>query len=442
MERHYSLMKDPHDFYLKVQLVGEGTFGHVFKGEMRNRKTSKIRTVAMKKIKLGKEKMEGFPITALREISLHLSDIITSRPNDERGGKTEVYLIFEYMEFDLAWYVSKIKKNEIKVEPKHIKCLMKQFFEGIHGLHSQKILHRDIKSSNLLLNRHGQLKITDFGLAKFLQNMEHLTPKVVTLWWRAPEILLGQEDYGWKSDVWSAGIVFLEMLTGKILFYGCENELDMITRLYEKFGLPTEESWPGVGDLKNFRRQRPTGSFPEPRSIRMILEGFQNPNLDEEAMDLIEHILVPDPTKRYDTKQILSHPYFASDKDIARQDEIPMPVEGHEINSKEEKLKADSNGKRTLEMMAEHSTTDKPKFPHLPNNYFHDDYNPLSYQEHQDKFLSKHDLSNGSSRSRSSRYDNGRDNHQSSGVRKRGEDRDYRGSYGSRHESKRPRYGD
>jgi len=100
-----------------------------------------------------------------------------------------------------------------------IKRYMQQLLAGLQHCHDRGILHRDIKGSNLLIDRHGVLKIGDFGLANYYGpgRRRPLTSRVVTLWYRAPELLLGSTDYGVGIDLWSAGCLLAEMFFGKPL---------------------------------------------------------------------------------------------------------------------------------------------------------------------------------------------------------------------------------
>ena len=185
------------DYYQILEKVGRGTYGSVFK--VKNLKDG--RYYAIKKLENNDTKLqqEGFPITALRgtsvivpEISLlkqidhpniiKLKEIIVSRPNKRNLQRGSTFLVFEYMDHDFAG----IFKMKIKYSLPEIKSLLKQLLEGVAYLHRNKILHRDIKSANILLNDEGNLKLADFGLGRKIRFESYFTYKVVTLWYRAP----------------------------------------------------------------------------------------------------------------------------------------------------------------------------------------------------------------------------------------------------------------
>lgn len=192
-------------------------------------------------IKMDNDK-EGFPITAMREIKLlkqlnhpnivNLVEIVTSSGESGRG---QVYLVFEYAEHDLQGVLEK----GVELEKSHFKCLIKQLIEGIAYLHKQGIMHRDIKGGNLLLTKDGVLKIADFGLAReFIKvNSLNFTVKVVTRWYRAPELLLNNSRYGASIDVWSIGCFIVEMFLGKPIFPG-RSDLEQLPVIFEKLGVP------------------------------------------------------------------------------------------------------------------------------------------------------------------------------------------------------------
>jgi CTD kinase subunit alpha len=157
-------------------------------------------------------------------------------------------MIFEYMDHDLAGILT---HPTFTFQPAHIKDLLHQMLEGLHYLHHRGILHRDIKGSNILLDASGNLKLADFGLARTYHkrrpNLDY-SNRVITLWYRPPELLLGATAYGPAVDIWSIGCIMLEMATRKPIFPG-KDEIDQITRIWGLMGSSTAETWPKVASL-------------------------------------------------------------------------------------------------------------------------------------------------------------------------------------------------
>lgn len=219
--------------YEKVDQVGEGTFGKVYKARYKSSNKNNLKTtsefVALKKILVDNEK-EGFPLTAIREIMIlkrlnhkniiNLLEIVTSKPSQSNRNRGNVYLVFDYMEHDLSGLIC--RKYDFTLAK--IKCILKQILLGLEYLHDHNIIHRDIKGANILINNKGEVKLADFGLARLHnpnQNINKIyTNRVVTLWYRSPELLLGATNYGPAIDMWSVGCVFSELLEGISPFRG------------------------------------------------------------------------------------------------------------------------------------------------------------------------------------------------------------------------------
>ena len=202
------------DTFEMVAQIGEGTYGQVYKAK--DKATQEM--VALKKVRLENEK-EGFPITAVREIKIlrqlnhrnivNLKEIVTDKQDalDFRKDKGSFYLVFEYMDHDL---MGLLESGLVDFNEQNNASIMKQLLDGLNYCHKKNFLHRDIKCSNILMNNRGQVKLADFGLAR-LYNAEDkqrpYTNKVITLWYRPPELLLGEERYGPSIDVWSCGCI-------------------------------------------------------------------------------------------------------------------------------------------------------------------------------------------------------------------------------------------
>jgi cell division cycle 2-like len=190
-----------------------------------------------------------------------------------------------------------------------IKTLLTQLVSGVSYLHSNWILHRDLKTSNLLLSNRGQLKIADFGMARYFGDPPpKLTQLVVTLWYRAPELLLGAEKYGTAVDMWSVGCIFGELLTKEPLLQG-KNEVDELSKIFELCGIPTEESWPGFRRLPNARSLR----LPKNPATQGSVLRAKFPFLTAAGSSLLTSLLSLNPTARPSAKEVLEHPFFIED---------------------------------------------------------------------------------------------------------------------------------
>ncbi|XP_061472232.1 cyclin-dependent kinase 3 isoform X2 [Rhineura floridana] len=285
------------DVFQKVEKIGEGTYGVVYKA--RNKQTGLL--VALKKIRLDSE-TEGVPSTAIREISL-LKEL--KHPNivrllDVIHSQKKLYLVFEYLDQDLKKYMDSSRTGELPLSL--VKSYLHQLLQGVSFCHSHRVIHRDLKPQNLLINEMGAIKLADFGLARaFGVPLRTYTHEVVTLWYRAPEILLGCKYYSTAVDIWSIGCIFAEMVTRKALFPG-DSEIDQLFRIFRTLGTPTESLWPGVTQLPDYK-----GNFPKwPRKDMKVLI----PNLDRDGRDLLVQLLLYDPNRRISAKAALTHQYF------------------------------------------------------------------------------------------------------------------------------------
>ncbi|KAG8057960.1 hypothetical protein GUJ93_ZPchr0002g24510 [Zizania palustris] len=240
------------DQYEKVEKIGEGTYGVVYKAK--DRQTNE--TIALKKIRLEQED-EGVPSTAIREISLlkEMQHKNIVRLHDVVHNEKCIYLVFEYLDLDLKKHMDSspdFKNHNI------VKSFLYQILRGIAYCHSHRVLHRDLKPQNLLIDRRtNSLKLADFGLARaFGIPVRTFTHEVVTLWYRAPEILLGAKRYSTPVDIWSVGCIFAEMVNQKPLFPG-DSEIDELFKIFRITGTPNEETWPGVASLPDYKTSFP-----------------------------------------------------------------------------------------------------------------------------------------------------------------------------------------
>ncbi|GFQ74667.1 cyclin-dependent kinase 1, partial [Trichonephila clavata] len=284
--------------YIKVEKIGEGTYGVVYKGK--HKKTGRI--VALKKIRIENED-EGVPSTALREIST-LKEL--KHPNivgllDVLMQESRLYLVFEFLSMDLKKYLDSIPNGQF-MEKALVKSYLYQIIDGILYCHRRRILHRDLKPQNLLIDQKGAIKIADFGLARaFGVPVRVYTHEVVTLWYRAPEVLLGSPRYSTPVDVWSVGCIFAEMANKSPLFRG-DSEIDQLYRIFRTLGTPNEDIWPGVTELPDFKT-----SFPnwKQNSLQVL-----STRLGTDGHSLLADMLIYNPGKRISALDALKHEYF------------------------------------------------------------------------------------------------------------------------------------
>lgn len=285
-------------------VIGAGTYGKVFKGIH----VYTQRKVALKKIRMEGEK-DGFPITAVREIKLlqHLRNHNVVSLLEVMVEKNECFMVFEYLSHDLTGLIN---HPTFSLSLAHKKDLSKQMFEGLNYLHHRGVLHRDIKAANILISNRGLLKYADFGLARFFSKSRQLdyTNRVITIWYRPPELLLGETRYGPAVDVWSAACVCMEMFTKKAVFPGEGGELSQMEKLYNALGTPTKTEWPDLVEMPWFHLMRP-----KERRKRVFEDQYRDV-LSPGAMDLISSIFRYDPTQRPSAEDVLKHPYFTSEE--------------------------------------------------------------------------------------------------------------------------------
>ncbi|KAK0711568.1 kinase-like domain-containing protein [Lasiosphaeris hirsuta] len=297
--------------YDKLNDIEEGAYGWV----ARAREIATGTVVALKRLKIDPKDRSGLPVTGLREIQIlkdcdhrnvvELREVVVS----EDTSKIEnIFLVLEFVEHDLKSILEDMPEAFLASE---VKTLLLQLASGVAYLHDNCILHRDLKTSNLLLNNRGQLKVADFGMARYVGDPPpaKLTQLVVTLWYRAPELLLGATRYTSAIDLWSVGCIFGELLTRDPLLQG-KNEVDELTRIFALCGLPSDETWPGFRRLPNARALRLPP--PTPASSGSAIRA-RFPLLTAAGAGLLGSLLALDPERRPTARQMLAHEYFAQD---------------------------------------------------------------------------------------------------------------------------------
>ncbi|KAM9375818.1 cyclin-dependent kinase 10 isoform 1-T1 [Pholidichthys leucotaenia] len=229
----------------KLNRIGEGTYGIVY----RARDTKSDEIVALKKVRMDKEK-DGVPISSLREITLLLrlrhSNIVELKEVVVGSQLESLFLVMSYCEQDLA---SLLENMQTPFSEAQVKCIVLQLLRGLAYLHHNFIIHRDLKVSNLLMTDKGCVKIADFGLARMYGIPQPpMTPRVVTLWYRAPELLLGTKTQTTALDMWAVGCILAELLAHKPLLPGT-SEIQQVDLIVQLLGTPNENIWPGFSQL-------------------------------------------------------------------------------------------------------------------------------------------------------------------------------------------------
>jgi len=286
--------------YERMEKLGEGTYGIVYKArDVQNEHG----IVAIKKIRLENED-EGMPSTAMREIAIlkelnhpnivQLYDVIYV-PNEKK-----LSLIFEYVDYDMKKFMKSLSSP---LSDDQVKLLTRQLLEGIIHCHNRRIIHRDLKPQNLLIDpKTLNLKIADFGLARaFSVPIRTLTHEIETLWYRAPEVLLGQKEYSLGVDMWAIGCIFAELNERRPLFIG-DSEIDQIFKIFQFHGTPTERTWPGISQIPDFKPIFPRFKAVDPYSYFKVMKS--------DAVDLLLKLVALDPSKRISAVEALKHPYF------------------------------------------------------------------------------------------------------------------------------------
>lgn len=288
------------DSYDKLAKIGQGTYSNVYKA--RDRDTGKI--VALKKVRFDITESESVKFMAreiimLRQLDhpniIKLEGIATSRV------QYSLYLVFDYMQTDLSRVIS---RQQGKLTEPQVKCYMQHLLSGLQHCHEKGILHRDIKGSNLLIDANGMLKIADFGLANFFEPTKKgpLTSRVVTLWYRAPELLLGRTDYGVGIDLWSAGCLFAEMFVGKPILSG-RTEVEQLHRIFKLSGSPSEEYW---------KKMKPSTMFGQPEQYKPSFHETFSDILPPSSFKLLTTLLSLEPEHRGTATLALQDEFFIS----------------------------------------------------------------------------------------------------------------------------------
>ncbi|KAJ2366963.1 hypothetical protein H4S02_002145 [Coemansia sp. RSA 2611] len=287
------------DAYEKLCRIGEGTYGIVYKARCRRTR----RTVALKRMRIESH----LPLSSFREIALlrrlHHPNIVSVLEIVAGHDLETVFMVMEYCEHDLG---SLLDGMDAPFAPVEVQSIMRQVLQGLAYCHARSVVHRDLKLPNLLMTRDGVVKIADFGLARQLHRPRRpMTPQVVTLWYRAPELILGATDYSAAVDMWSVGCIFGELLTHKPFMPGT-TEAEQMRLIAETIGAPSERIWPGFSRLPLAR----SIAVPDCRLNNLKIKVR---NASANAILLLNGLLTYDPLKRISIQRALAHGYFVAE---------------------------------------------------------------------------------------------------------------------------------
>ena len=362
--------------YDKLNDIEEGAYGWV----SRAKEISTGKVVALKRLKIDPKDRGGLPVTGPREIQIlkdcdhrnvvQLREVVVGDDTTKiekyvtrlllcqhtthaNLDLSSIFLVLEFLEHDLKSILEDMPEPFLASE---VKTLLQQLASGVSYLHANWILHRDLKTSNLLLNNRGQLKIADFGMARYVGDPPPaLTQLVVTLWYRAPELLLGAARYTSAVDMWSVGCIFGELLTREPLLQG-RNEVDELTKIFELCGIPTDESWPAFRRLPNARALRlpsATGGGNVKALTRSAVRA-RFPLLTAAGVDLLNSLLALDPARRPTAGEMLAHEYFRQDPKPKQEAMFPtFPSKaGQERRRRRETPNAPARGQQAVDLGA------------------------------------------------------------------------------------------
>ena len=323
------------DYYDVIEDIGFGTYGEVQKCV--DKQTKEI--VALKRIKKISAE-DGFPKMVIREVRLlqklrHENVVKLKRVLHCKG---TVFLVFEYCEFDLA---ALLYSNVIpKLSDNFLRSIMRQLLLCLQYLDSQRVIHRDLKPSNMFITRNNILKLGDFGLARDMQNYMRYSDKVITQWYRPPELLLGQTKYGTEVDIWSAGCILYEMVTKRPLFLANkQTDSSQLSAIVKICGTPNDQDWPEWRNLKNaaiFNNQPPLPNNLFEHLKKTIPSSFHD------MIPLLLNMLVLNPERRIKASTALQHKFFSEYPEISDPRNLP-PLNVEEIHQKNLSSKKEEN---------------------------------------------------------------------------------------------------
>lgn len=347
------------DTFVKLDKIGQGTYSNVYKArDLTNGKMVALKRVRFDNMDLESIKFMAREIILLRRLDhpniIKLEGLVTS------GMSCSLYLVFEYMEHDLTGLAA---LPGIKFTEPQVKCYMQQLLSGLDHCHSRGVLHRDIKGSNLLIDNHGILKIADFGLASAFdpRHSTPLTSRVVTLWYRPPELLLGANQYGVAVDLWSTGCILGELYAGKPIMPG-RTEVEQLHKIFKLCGSPSEDFW------RNLKLPTSAVFKPQQSYRRCVAETFKD--YPAAAVGLLETLLSIDPAHRGTAAGALKSEFFTTNPLACDPSSMPKYPPSKEIDAKlrdEEARRQRAAGGRGHQVVSERKGLQEPRAMPAPN---------------------------------------------------------------------------
>ncbi len=339
------------------------------------------------------------------------------------------YMCFEFMDRDLSSLIKSFTNKGVRLKECIVKYYFKQIMQGLRHCHECGIIHRDIKPSNVLINYSGEVKLCDFGLA-FENNSTHSsttkTNRVVTSWYRPPEILLGQTKYSYSIDIWSASCVFIEMLTMVSPFQG-QTELDLFRQICNLCGIPNQSNWPNVDKLpwyqpmiQHLKKSKPSSKDQQIfcKYKRCILEDpFLRYHMKDDTLHFSDFMLILDPQKRATANDILCHPYFRANpkpsyitieniNDI-NTEEVDKQLQEQRVNVRKNEIKSNTKSKLSKHDKPKKKENKKRKKEDMDMDIDNNHNNRENREKYQYKYQYNHNNNNNNNNNNNQSWNNG-----------------------------------